>query len=149
VLGGVALGAVVMAAGIALAPFGIRVIGGAEFDEAIGPARWALAGGSVVLALFWVRPALLASGRARYLLFNSSVVAVASVIGFYIGARTAGIAGVAAARATVTSCAGSLIAAVYFLRWNHRNLADNEAGHLVASAEPPIDPPQQATDPSW
>jgi O-antigen/teichoic acid export membrane protein len=141
VLGGAALGVAVLVAGLTLAPFGVRVVGGSEFSDAVGPARWALAGGSVVLALFWVRPALLASGQARYLLFNSCVVAVASVIGFYVGAEAAGVAGVAAARAAVTSVAGSLTAGVHFLRWQRRHGADDEAGHLVGSAEAAVDPP--------
>jgi O-antigen/teichoic acid export membrane protein len=145
VRGGALLGAVVIAVGVAIAPLGVRLIGGAEFADASAAARWAIAGAGVVLALFWVRPALLSSGQVRYLLVNSTVVAVVSVIGFYVGARTAGIAGVAASRAVVTSIGGSSAAALHFLRWRRTNLTDSEAGHLVHPPEPPVDSPQNSS----
>jgi PST family polysaccharide transporter len=141
VLGGAALGSAVLVAGLVLAPLGVRIIGGGEFSDAVGAARWVLAGGSVVLALFWVRPALLASGQARYLLLNSCVVAVSSVIGFSVGAHVAGVAGVAAARAAVTSVAGSLTAAVHFLRWQRRHGSDDQTGHRVWPSEPTVELP--------
>lgn len=130
IVGGLALGLVGGLLSLASAPWIVQVVGGAEFESAVGPARWAMVGGATVLGLYWVRPALLAGGHVRYLFWNSVVTAAISVAAFAVGASVAGAMGVAAARTLITCAAGSGVAAAWVLR-TAPNFGDDQAGHSM------------------
>jgi O-antigen/teichoic acid export membrane protein len=99
---------------LAVLPAVIRLVAGSEFASAAGPARWMVAATAVVIAGFWVRPAMFATGQVRFVFGISAITSALTVLGFVILADPYGAAGVAAARALIAGLVGTGVAALRF-----------------------------------
>lgn len=101
-------------AGLPAVPTVIRLVAGDQYVPAAVPARWFLGGSAVVLAFFWVRPALFATGHVRYMFFNATIASAFTFLGFLTLVGPFGASGVAASRAVVAGVGGSTAAALRF-----------------------------------
>jgi O-antigen/teichoic acid export membrane protein len=117
--------------GIPVVMLAIPRIAGRNYAAAVAPAAFLLVAAASAFALFWLRPAYLASGLVRPLLLISTMAAAASLAGFLLAAPVAGATGVAGVRALVTGIAGGGVAAAYLL-WK---LTDRTAIHPARSPQ--------------
>lgn len=112
---GLPLGVTVLL-GTTLVPIVLPAVAGDAYRGAIGATQILLAGSAVVLALFWVRPVFLATGRVRYLLWSSIVATALTVAGYVLLGTLIGAEGVALSRAAVAGAGGTVAAAIYYWR---------------------------------
>jgi O-antigen/teichoic acid export membrane protein len=116
--------------GIPLLPLLLPVVAGAEYRPAVGGAMVLLAGGALILPLFWARPILLAEGHVRFLLANASLVAALSLAGYFVLGELMGNVGIALSRSVFAGALGSLAGVVYFFHARGR-LGDRGSGHVI------------------
>lgn len=105
--------AVLTLALLPLLPAAIRLLAGQAFVPATAAAQVFLAGSAFSLAFFWVRPAILALGRVRFLFVTSATTVALALAGFLLLAGEHGALGVAAVRALLVSVASNIAAAAY------------------------------------
>jgi O-antigen/teichoic acid export membrane protein len=129
---GAPLAAVVLAA-IPVVVLAVPSLAGRDYAPAAVPAAFLLVGTAAGVALFWVRPAYLATGLVRPLVAVSTIAAVAGLVGFVLAAPWAGAAGVAAVRGLFIGVAGGGAAGAWFL-WR-----------VPGTRVPPVRTPQKAT----
>lgn len=110
---GLPLAALTLAGTVAV-PTAVRLVGGAAFAPAVPAARWLLVGSAFVIAGFWARPAMYATGQVRFVFFMSTVLGSATVAGFVLAADPFGSAGVASSRALLAGALGTVVLAFRF-----------------------------------
>lgn len=108
--------AVVSLVAIPFVPRVIDVVAGPDYLGATSATRWLLLGSALVLACFWLRPVLLATGEVRFMLASSMALGAATVAGFFILSGPFGAAGVAAARTLVAGIGGTAAGVLWLWR---------------------------------
>ena len=95
-----------------LVPLGIRLTVGGRYLPAVASARLLIAGGALWLGFFWMRPALLTLGAARWLALFSGATAGITLLGMFALAPRFGPVGVAAVQVLV-GAGGNLVCLRY------------------------------------
>lgn len=116
--------------GLIAVPTGVNLVGGPDFAPAVPAARWMLVGSAFVIAGFWARPAMYATGQVRFVFAMSAVLGAATVGAFVLAAEPLGPAGVAGSRAVLAGAAGTGVLAFRF-----HQLSASGALHGMAPAE--------------